>query len=446
MKNLLRISGCCQPSLALVVAKMLAVILLVVSPCLAIDLRSDLGGRRVTWQVDYEQSRPATPAVIPVSMPEQVIESPIPDGFVAPELAGPMGGCGPTGCGPVVGSACGPHCGGCNACAGNVWGGVEFIHWWHRSSVAPPLATDGPLPTANVFAGNERLFDESRSGMRLSLGWWNPQCNRWGLMARYYMVADAEYLYEQSGDGVTMNLSRPFYNLSASGGSPIGNDSFDVAFGGDPGTIRIAGQSTLQGGDILGRHTLKESRNGSLDLMLGYTMALIDEDLLIRSESQLQGGNVVVTDQFSTTNRFHAGAVGVVARSHYDCITLEFLGKLSFGGMDQTARVSGTFDGQPGGLLAQPDNSGEFNNNVFVVAPEVGLNMVYQPTPCLDVLFGYSLLYWSSVAQATELIDPLLRVSPNNPLAPGDLPQPGFEFRNSDMIVHGLNVGLRFSF
>ena len=405
----------------------------------------------VTWQVEYERDNaPAQPAVIPVSMPDEVIGSPIPDGLVAPELTGGCGpgGCGPVGCGPTGACGpCGPQCGGCGMCCStNLWCGVEFINWWHRSSVAPTLVTDGPLPAANVFAGNERLFDESRPGMRLSMGWWNPNASSWGLLARYYMVADAEYLFNQTGDGVNVILSRPFYNLSALGGTPIGNDSLDVAFGGDPGTIRIAGQSTLQGGDILGRHTIQETANGSLDVMCGYTTALIDEDLLIRSDSVIQAANIVVTDQFSTQNRYHAGTVGMLSRSHYDCITVEMLGKISFGGMDQTARVSGTFDGQPGGLLAQPGNSGEFNNNVFVVAPEVALSMVYQPTPNLDITFGYSVLYWSSVAQATELIDPLLRVSPNNPPAADDLPQPGFEFRNSDMIVHGLNVGLRFSF
>ena len=122
------------------------------------------------------------------------------------------------------------------------------------------------------------------------------------------------------------------------------------------------------------------------------------------------------------------------------------LGKVAMGNMAQTARVAGSFDGAPNGLLAQQNNSGTFSQDVFAVAPEVGLNLIYRPTPCLDINFGYSFLYWSSVAQATELIDPLLRVSPNNPPVGNDLPQPGFEFHNSDLVVHGLNLGLRFSY
>ena len=80
------------------------------------------------------------------------------------------------------------------------------------------------------------------------------------------------------------------------------------------------------------------------------------------------------------------------------------------------------------------------------MAPEFGVNMIYHPTPCLDINVGYSVLYWSSVAQATELIDPLLRVNPNNPAGQFDLAHPAFEFRNDDYIAHGLNIGLRFSY
>ena len=290
---------------------------------------------------------------------------------------------------------------------GSLWGGVEFINWWRRSSTAPALVTDGPLPDAEVFAGESRLFDESQVGMRLTLGWWGDACQSWGLMGRWYLLQDAEYRFQDASNG-DFTLARPFFNLSVDQQNQIiGNDSLDVALD-NPGTIDIRGNSTLQGGDLLLRYNTHRDCYGTRDFLFGYSTVMIDEDLLIRSVSTLQGVDVEVTDTFATQNRFHGATFGLLSQTHFECITFEMLGKFSFGSMEQTAIIAGTFDGEPGGLLAQENNSGVFQKDVFAVAPEFGVNMIYHPTPCLDINVGYSVLYWSSVAQATELIDPLL--------------------------------------
>jgi hypothetical protein len=184
-----------------------------------------------------------------------------------------------------------------------------------------------------------------------------------------------------------------------------------------------------------------------MDLLFGYTTALINQDLLISSANQIGAASVAVSDLFSTENEFHALTAGVLAQRRFGCLTLEMLGKISFGNMHQTAALRGDSTTEPGaGLLVRSNNSGEFSDDVFAVAPELGINLIYSPSPCLDLTVGYSFLYWSSVAQSVDLIDPLLRVNANDAPIAGEPPHPGFEFRNSDFWVHGINAGLRVSF
>jgi hypothetical protein len=87
------------------------------------------------------------------------------------------------------------------------------------------------------------------------------------------------------------------------------------------------------------------------------------------------------------------------------------------------------------GPLAGAANSGRHLNDEFAVSPELMVNCRYAVTECLDLSFGYSFIYWSSVAQAGNQIDSML----NDP--PG-----AFSLNSGSYWVHGLNAGASFRF
>ena len=74
-------------------------------------------------------------------------------------------------------------------------------------------------------------------------------------------------------------------------------------------------------------------------------------------------------------------------------------------------------------------------NDEFAVSPELGINCRYSITECLDLTFGYSFIYWSSLAQAGRQIDPMLNDPP-----------PAFSLNSESYWVHGLNAGANFRF
>ena len=47
------------------------------------------------------------------------------------------------------------HCGSCSHCCKrmDVWGSAEFLLWWSKGSVTPPLVTTSPSGTAQADAG-----------------------------------------------------------------------------------------------------------------------------------------------------------------------------------------------------------------------------------------------------------------------------------------------------
>jgi hypothetical protein len=133
------------------------------------------------------------------------------------------------------------------------------------------------------------------------------------------------------------------------------------------------------------------------------------------------------------------------------------LGKFAMGVSQQLVTINGattlyTPGAAPvttaGGILAQSSNIGRYFSDQFAVVPEIGLNLGYQVTPGLQIKFGYTFLFLSSVARPGDQID--RRVNSNN--VPTDAgfgtaggpAVPAFSFIHSDYWAQGLNVGLEF--
>lgn len=380
-------------------------------------------------------------------------------------VGAPCASCGPAY--PACGGACGGCCWDCNrAC--HFWADFELLLWWRRGRDFPPLVTTSPLGTpagnAGVLGmpgtltlfGDDSTGDNARTGGRVALGKWLDMHRIWGVQVRYFALDDAPVRFS-ADEGTTPILARPFFNV-ATGMA----DSQLVAFPGlFSGSIDIESRAELTGGDVTFRRLIGRTPCWRFDLLGGYVVSRIDEDLAIRSSSTVIdsgsiefGTRIDVADVFDAQNEFHGGQIGFQAEYEGSCWRVKLLGSVALGNMNQQVRIGGeTITTTPqdppvvraGGLLAQPTNSGIFERDEFAVMPELGIQFAYRLHPCIDLTMGYSFLYWSRVARAGDQIDLLVNPTQDEGELEG-APKPEFFFEDSAYWVHGLNFGLQCRF
>lgn len=338
------------------------------------------------------------------------------------------------------------------------WGSVEYLLWWRRGQNFPPLVTTsgpgtlqgdaGVLPNSTVLFGNETIGEEARPGGRVTIGSWLNDCQTCGVEGRFFALSEARIGF--AADSTTFPiLARPFRDPVA-----MTQEATLLAFPGftGPGNVNITSNSNVLGGDFLFRWQAARSATTRLDLLGGYQFSRIDEDFNINSATAAinvpgidAGTTFTTSERFYARNEFHAGLIGLAATYENCNWNVDLLAKLAFGNMRQAVNISGqTTIVTPGpaattntipGPLAGTANSGQHVGNEFAVSPELGINCRYSVTECLDLAFGYSFIYWSSVAQAGNQIDPMLNDPPS-----------AFVLDSGSYWVHGLSLGANFRF
>jgi hypothetical protein len=176
----------------------------------------------------------------------------------------------------------------------------------------------------------------------------------------------------------------------------------------------------------------------------------------------LAGNSLQVGDSFATHNHFYGAQVGIAGKTvPADCLSLECGFKIGIGETVEDLEIAG---GQvrtlansrriasPAGLLALPSNSGHFQKGQFAEVPELDLKMAVPLTSHMTFTTGFSTLYWSRILRPGQQIERGLDITqiPNFPpgasATPTGLNQPGVPFRQSDLWVLGLNIGLEITF
>ena len=136
-------------------------------------------------------------------------------------------------------------------------------------------------------------------------------------------------------------------------------------------------------------------------------------------------------------------------RLHIAHHRIHTVGQRDISGSQVAIPVGGTPTVRPGGLLALPGaNIGRFTNNEVSTVTELGLNVGYQLTPNLQLIGGYTWLYWTHVVRPGTEIDPVLDVN-RIPLftgAPATAVRPIVPFSQQNFWAQGVSVGLRLSF
>jgi hypothetical protein len=200
-----------------------------------------------------------------------------------------------------------------------------------------------------------------------------------------------------------------------------------------------------------------------LDLLAGYQVSRIDEDLSIDSLTITQRADtfesLAVTDIFDTKNEYNAGYFGLQADYRRCNWSLNVLARFAFGNMHQTVSVSGAtvatdanggVDVRDSGLLAQAaTNGGVHIQDEFAFMNDTGVKLSYHASQRLKLSVGYSLMYWSNVVRPGDQINlnvdsRLLGDPPDDPDPP--ITQPAFAFQTTDFLLQGINLGLQYDF
>jgi hypothetical protein len=258
-------------------------------------------------------------------------------------------------------------------------------------------------------------------------------------------------------------LARPFVN------AVTGTDSALVlsAPGVQAGAASVSALSRLFGAEANARLELCRGCLFHLDLLAGFRYLEIDDSLTIDSRTTfapnvlgLGGTSVVASDRFGGRNTFFGGQVGMEAELHYGRFFVDLWGKVALGDMHEIVSINGTTvltgatgvsTALPGGLLAQPSNSGRYSQEAFAVVPEMGINFGVQLTAHLRARVGYTFLYVSNVVRGGDQIDRTVNLTGRPGLfsIPGAATGPArplFDFRDTDFWAQGINAGLEFRY
>ena len=347
---------------------------------------------------------------------------------------------------------------------------AEAPLYWRRAAAPPPLVTTssdnataadvaGQLgeATTRTLLGNGPLNTDPRVGLRLTFATWLDANKEYGLMFRYWNAGAQDDTFNFSSVNFPI-LARPFFNTSV--GGAFEQDTQLVAFPGDSvGDISVATSSSVDGLELSLRRLIYQDRFTRIDYLYGYQHVSIDEGLTIRSNTTvtgnipgLQGANIALTDNFQTQNDFNGMSYGLMSTRHIASWKLESMFRLGLGNLRRKVNINGSTTTTSGGaantenqgLLARNTNDQPFQDDTFVVLPEVGLNLAYYLRPGLDFNIGYNYMLIPKVAQASQQINDNLAVNLSEPITGTLDPQLNFEEQNYWLQSIGFGMQLRY--
>jgi hypothetical protein len=360
-----------------------------------------------------------------------------------------------------------PACG--TAACFPLWGSIEYLLWWEKDAEYPPLVTSSPNGTARenagvlgfdstsvLFGGDPVVESGSLSGGRLTLGLWLDTCQMNSIGGRGFGLEEHGVTYSAASNGDSI-LGRPFFNVFTGE-----QDALLLGFPGElRGNIQITQETETQGAQVFLRHLYRTGCNYRIDVIYGYRYLGVDDSLTIDNSLEFidPAGNNFGTsldqiDMFEVQNEFHGGELGLMGHSVDGRWTLDFLGTVALGSMQQRASVQGSTVTTPqggigttvnGGLLTQTTNIGTFEDDPFTVVPEVTVTLGYFVTPRLDLSVGYTFLYVHNVTRAGQVIDPAVNLTQQTGNLEGPA-RPTFEFQDSGYWLQGLNFGLNLRY
>ena len=366
---------------------------------------------------------------------------------------------------------------------GRVWLRADYVMWWTSGMNLPPLVTTGTTtnPSSTVLFGDNVVNDGGRSGFRTTLGFWLDCRHAWSAEFDYLGLGGQSANFSQFSTGTPI-LTRPFFNLLTN--AP---DTENVAFPGlASGSISVTAKDYFQSAGVAMTYNLCscdsccDSCGDSgdscanpcasccvpmlhccrTDLLVGFRYYNLGDSVSIHETPQNVNpfAQFDIHDNFSARNDFYGSELGLRTKIYRQRWSLEILTKLAMGNTHQSANINGqtiktTTDGTTAfdsGVFATNTNSGTFQQDVFTVIPQLGLELGYQLSCHWRAYLGYNLLFWGSVWRSGDQIDLQIdpRNIPSNPaFAPNSgLPFPQFPGQATSFWAQGINVGVERRF
>jgi hypothetical protein len=374
-----------------------------------------------------------------------------------------------------------------------IWVTGEYLMWWVKNGPTNvPLVTTAPdasaanmnpgnlgdPSTAVVFNGPLQYSNHFASGARLSLGGWFDCEGRIGLEASGFFLGHRTFSRQFTSDPGSGSplLALPFNDMV--NGTP---SAFQVAAPvavvpatGTAGSVAISSSTSLWGFDVNVPIGIIRNEKKSVDLLIGYRHANLQEELSIAtSQTNLTpvamggagyfflgapagDGTLTTFDSFQTRNRFNGAQIGIHEIRPFGKFSAEMNLKVALGSTQNEVNVNGNSGfapaggspmSAPGGVYSQFSNMGRFTQNHFSVIPEAEVKVNYCVTNRVSVFAGYNFLYWSQVVRPGNQIDPNIdiRQVPSNPAftgTPGVAPH--VPMATSEFWAQGINVGVCF--
>ena len=357
-------------------------------------------------------------------------------------------------------------CGDCTGCSHtmDLWGSAEFLLWWAKGTPLPPLATTA-LPgtdpslaghldqsSTRILFGDELAGQKVQSGGRVALGLWLDPEHNTSVGGRFFALGGDKTHFSVASTGDPI-LARPFFNALIDQ-----QDARLIAF---PDVAAGSINAKLENQNVLGTEAFLEMMmvrdcDRRIDAVVGYQFLRLDDWFQINSSSQIleagpfQGVITDQTDRFSAQNQFHGGVIGLKGHLARGCWSWDVLGKVGIGNLNERVSIFGQTTitplagapiTNPGGLLAQPSNIGNYSRNKFIYVPELTANLRYYVNRCVSFHVGYNIIWLSDLALSGQQID--FGVNPAQPVGPA---RPAFAFRDQDYWLQGINFGMNFDF
>lgn len=330
---------------------------------------------------------------------------------------------------------------GCASCRGpsylrKSFGGVEYLHWWNKGRSLPPLASRGVVPPSAVLFGNNDVGDDLKSGVRFTAGVWLDDCQTNAVVLRGFGTGGDETRFSDIGAAAGPFLATPFFDLFTNTPGALA-----VNVGGDSGSISSTASNDVLGAEIYFRTLLDRGSDYRLDLLGGYQMTRIDDDLALTTVST---NPFTTSDLFDVSNEYHAAEFGLLGEVYKDCTTIQLMGKVGVGNMQQTVDISGSSSlagvPTPGGLFARPSNIGSYSRDLLVWSPEVGIKLIQKVRDNISISVGYTFMYWTSVALAGDQVD--TGVNSQALFNGGGADSTTFAFRDTDFWAQTIDIGM----
>lgn len=343
---------------------------------------------------------------------------------------------------------------------GRLWFDYEMLGWATKSQYAPPLLTTSTDPTdqgileratTSILAGDETLHDQLQIGGRLTGGWWFHPDKSSGVEIHYFVLDGEDLFYQTESTFSEALLSRPFTNADT------GIQDRELA---NPNTfsadVRVEVDMEFSGAGALYRTVLQSGCHHRIDIVGGYRYLRLHEQLhvnedIVRETGLFRSGNRF--DRFRSESEFHGGELGLVGRWQKGYWSLELVGKGAIGasrrnilinGASTLVDVDGNVTAYEAGVLAQPSNIGNYNDDEFAFTSELGVSLQYDLTCQLRASVGYTFLYWSDVSRALDHVS--LTIDPDLIPPPGGTATNTFEWVTDDFWAQGLTAGFEYQF